>query len=381
MPIYSPGRRRAILLLLLTSVLLLTLDLRGSQIIDAARRGFDKVQEPFRNAAEVVSRPIENAWRGITDYEALAERNRQLQEEIDAARADTVSARAVIIEDQQLRALNDLESLGDYPTLIATVVGQGPTNIDQVIEINRGSEDGIEVGMPVISTAGLVGRVTAPVEPNRARIMLILDSRYAVDVKIVPQAPPTTTTTTTLPPEAMTTTTISAGPLPGDSTVPPPTTQPGDSTPPVTSAPPAAPGATTSSTLATDTSVPSSAPSSTVPVETLPATTTTIDVDLVRETGGLTGQGDGELPSVRFLDNAPTLGRHQVGDLVFTSGSQSSNAPANIPIGRVVEVIEGSAAAGPTLRVEPFAHLDRLYFVKVIIYRPNITGASDENGD
>src|SRR5918994_1430200 len=259
MPIYTPGRRRAIALLLLTSILLLTLDLRRNEVFDAARSGFDKVLQPFENAADVVTDPIRNAWNGITDYEEMSERNRVLQEELDAQRADIVAARAAIIERNQLLALNDLESLSDYPTVIATVVGQGPTNIDQIIEINKGSEDGIEVGMAVLSTAGLVGKVTAPVEPDRARIMLITDSRYSVDVKIVPEAPPPTTSTTT--------------------TTVPPTSPSLDST------------------------------TTTGPTTTLPATTTTIDVDLVRETGGFSGQGEGELPSVEFLDNTPAVGR------------------------------------------------------------------------
>ena len=58
MPLYTPGRRRAIVLLLLTSVLLLTLDLRGNAVIDAVRTGYNKVLEPFESAADVVTRPI-----------------------------------------------------------------------------------------------------------------------------------------------------------------------------------------------------------------------------------------------------------------------------------------------------------------------------------
>ena len=44
MATYSPGRRRTILLLLLTSILLLTLDLRGNAIFESARNGFDKAE-------------------------------------------------------------------------------------------------------------------------------------------------------------------------------------------------------------------------------------------------------------------------------------------------------------------------------------------------
>lgn len=362
MPIYTPGRRRAIALLLLTSILLLTLDLRGNEVFDAARTGFDKVMEPFESAAEVVTRPIENAWNGITDYENLAETNRQLREELDAQRADIVSAQVAIIERNQLLALNDLESLADYPTVIATVVGQGPTNIDQIIEINKGSNDGIEVGMAVLTTAGLVGKVTAPVEADRARIMLITDSRYSIDVKIVPQTPPTTTTTTT------TTTTVPGSTPPGEAAAE-------DST--ETSAPEPATtttSSTTSTTTTTSTTVPAEdtegSPTTTAPTTTAAATTTTIDINLVRETGGFEGQGEGELPSIVYLDNTPSLGGFEEGDLVFTSGSQDSLAPANIPIGRVVNVIERSTSEGPMLQVEPYADLDSLYFVRVVLYKP-----------
>ena len=50
MAIYSVGRKRVILALLLTTVLLLTLDLRGNPAIDAAREGFTQVMRPVETA-------------------------------------------------------------------------------------------------------------------------------------------------------------------------------------------------------------------------------------------------------------------------------------------------------------------------------------------
>src|SRR6478735_5029820 len=143
MPLYTPGRRRAIVLLLLTSVLLLTLDLRGNAVFDTARSGFSKLLDPFETAADVVTRPVRNAWRGITDYDEVQEENERLRDQLDAQRGDQVAAQAAIQDYQELLALNDLQSLGDYPTIVAMVVGESPSNLDQVIEINKGSRDGI----------------------------------------------------------------------------------------------------------------------------------------------------------------------------------------------------------------------------------------------
>jgi len=99
-------------------------------------------------------------------------------------------------------------------------------------------------------------------------------------------------------------------------------------------------------------------------------TTTTLDLNLVRETGGFNGQGDGSFPQVDFLSQTPAVGRFEDGDYVFTSGSEDSLAPANIPIGRVVNVVNRSTSEGPLLEVEPFADLDRLYFVRIVLYKP-----------
>ena len=133
MPLYTPGRRRAIVLLVLTSVLLLTLDLRGNAVIDAVRTGYNKVLEPFESAADVVTRPIRDAWRGVTRYDELEEENQRLREQIAAQRAAEVAATAQIAEHQEELELNNLPSLSDYPTVVATVVGGSPTNIDQRI--------------------------------------------------------------------------------------------------------------------------------------------------------------------------------------------------------------------------------------------------------
>ena len=345
MPLYTPGRRRAIILLLLTSVLLLTLDLRGNAIFDAARSGFTKILDPVETAADVVSRPVRNAWHGITHYEEIEAENERLRDQLDAQRGDQVAAQAAIEDFQRLLALNNLPSLGDYPSITATVVGESPSNLDQVIEINKGSNDNIEVGMAVYAPGGLVGKVTAPVLPDRATVMLLTDSRYAVGVKVVPGAPPETTTTP-------------APPSSEASTVPPGT----DAAPPTSEGEPA-PG----------TSIPeTTAPPSTEPPDTTTSstTTTTIDVTSSRETGQLRGQGADQLPQVDLLADTPVFGRFAEGDIVLTSGGTEGLAPPDIPVGTVTNVINRSSAEGPLLEIEPLADLSRLHFVRIVLYKP-----------
>ena len=98
-------------------------------------------------------------------------------------------------------AIFDLESAGDFGRVVASVIGQSPNNLDQIIEIDKGTSDGIRVGNPVVNPAGsLIGKITSATS-DRARVMLLTDTNYAVLAKIVrPEplpAPPATTTTTT----------------------------------------------------------------------------------------------------------------------------------------------------------------------------------------
>jgi rod shape-determining protein MreC len=353
MPLYTPGRRRAIILLLLTSVLLLTLDLRGNAVLDAVRTGYNKVLEPFESAADVVTRPIRNAWRGITDYEDKAEEVERLREQLDAQRADQISAQAQIIEHNELLALNNLPALSDYENVVATVVGASPTNIDQVIEIDKGRDDGIDVGMAVVSSAGLVGKITTPLLDDRAYVMLLSDLQYATQVKVVPGAPPRTTTSTT----------ASSTTVPGHV---PPGSAPVGTTPTESSS---TTSTTSTTTTTTSSTVPTEQPTTTEST-TSTSTSTTLDLDSPRETGVLRGQGDGELPEVDLLADTPVIGRIRRGDIVLTAGGTESLAPQNIPVGLVVNVVNRSTAEGPLLEVEPLANLDELNFVRVVLYKP-----------
>jgi len=325
MSLYTPGRRRAILLLLLSSLLILTVDLRGNAILDGLRSGYNQAMRPFESAAEVVARPVRNAWRGITRYDDLENENQLLREEIQGQEANNIVSMAIIAQYYELLAYYNLESPGSYDRVMAYVVGQTPNNIDQVIEINVGTNDGIREGMSVISPSGLVGKIT-DADPDRSRVMLITDARYGVQVKVVRPEPIETTTTTT--------TTIAG-------------------------APPASVVDTSASTTST----------TIAGATTLPATTTTLP-DPQRETGQLEGRGPSEAPVVIFVADTPSFGPPAVGDIVSTSGGRLSLAPADIPIGEVIEVRPGSPAEGLVVVVQPYATLDDLEFVQVILYTP-----------
>lgn len=349
MAIYSAGRRRTIIILLLTSVLLITLDLRGNAIFNAARTGFSYAIRPFEIAGEVITTPVARVWSGITEVDDLKAENERLQRLVDESLNIRVSGLNAMIENRDLRALLNLESLASYDRITGEIIGSSPSNFDQRVEINRGSLKGIKVGMPVVNEAGLVGKITQ-VNPETSIVMLVTDPLYHVPVKVVaevlptPSTEPPVTAPSGLPIDDVTTTTstttTTTTTVPSDGSLP-------DGSPPT-------PGTTTTTTSSTST------------------TTTTIvePIEETRETGDLNGQGSEDLPRVRFIADSPQFGRIEVGDQVLTSGGSLSLAPPGIPVGTVANVIENPGTAGLELEVELNVDLERLSFLSVILYQP-----------
>lgn len=383
MATYSLGRRRVIALLFLSSILLITLDIRGSAAIDRLRSGFALVLDPFDTAARTVTRPVVNAWRGMTEYGDLIRENERLRERLAQQRGAAIEAQAAIMEYQDLLELRGLIGLG-YPNVQAQVQGASPSNFQYTVEISKGSSDGIRVGMPVVNGAGLVGKITQ-VFPDSSIVLLITDPEFSVGAKILTSrvvAPVVTTVpdeSSTIPgglidPNPSTTTT-----LPGDTSAAPGTTladSPATGTTTTTTDPSALPGTLTTDLLTSqspdDTGTLLDGDSSGTDIPTTATTTTLPTVEVIRETGTLRGQGADRPLVLDFIEQSTTANNLEAGSTVETAGGANSIAPAGLPIGLVSRVSKQPGSNVPIVEVESAAgDLSRLTFVTVLLYLPN----------
>ncbi len=350
MAVAQSTRRRAIILLVLTSIILITLDLQNSSAISGLRNVFGTIFRPVESTTRVITRPISNAWHGIFDYNDVLDENDRLREKVAQQEGATVAAAASVRLAQELLALNGLPTLAGINAVTAQVIGDSPTNFSQTIEINQGSESGIRVGMPVLNAAGLIGKITKAYG-NRSVVMLITDPDFALSVKVVNSPRQTTTTTIAKSNAAVPSPVVPVEPdasLEGE--------------------------ASTTTTTTTTTTIAGFTPS----VTTLPATpsgvssiTVPLASDLaVRETGVIEGRGPSRQPTVRFISNAVRFGDIQVGVPIVTAGGSRSLSPPDILIGTVARVVERLGSAGPVLEIEPVADLTNLSFLRVLLYQP-----------
>ena len=404
MAIYSVGRRRVILALLLTSALLLTIDLRGNPFVDRARDAVGRVMSPVDSAVGVVTNPLERAWNGIVNYDDVERENQALQDEVDRLIGTQAAAEAAVLQAQEILALNNLPALSGIETELAQVIGGAANNIDQVIEINKGRSSGIAVGMPVVNQAGLIGKVTS-VTDNTARVMLVTDTNYTVGVTVTAAADAEAALETASGDENASVITSPSGLTPDEieeqgssstssTSTTTTTTTPGGGEPP--SGPP-----TPDTTLpgGSDTTIPNFvdpvtgepltqqqvlliaeaqeadaaaalAAAAAAAEAATGTTTTTVPIVVRKEYGALEGRGRRLLPQIRFVQDNPALAELQVNDLVETAGGSESLAPPGIPVGRVANRADRPGSGGPLLDVELNADLTRLNYVRVVLYKP-----------
>jgi rod shape-determining protein MreC len=188
----SGGRSRlrfTLLLLVLTAITLLTLDFRGFGPLESAHNAAQSVFTPISDGATGVFRPVGNWWSGMFHSSDLEEENKQLKNQLDDLNGQVAANANAATELDQLKAQLNIQFVGQNQTVRARVTTGAIGNFDNTVEIDKGSSSGLKVDMPVVSGAGLIGKVVK-VTDSRAVISLITNRDFQVGVKVTAKPKP-----------------------------------------------------------------------------------------------------------------------------------------------------------------------------------------------
>lgn len=177
------GRSRfTLLLLVLTSITVLTLDFRGSGAVDSVRGAAATAFGPLRDAGSWVGGPVADAWNGVLGYGDLESENERLRERIQELEGRDAQAEDVLRQMDEIAELDDVARWTDVPTVVARVTGGSLSNFQHTVELDKGSDDGLAEGMPVVTGSGLVGHLTQ-VTASRSVVRLITDPGWEFGVR------------------------------------------------------------------------------------------------------------------------------------------------------------------------------------------------------
>lgn len=114
----------------------------------------------------------------------LRERIAELEEQLARGQIELLQLREAASDyDRLVSLLSYTTALENQEFLTADVIGVDQTGIARNVIINRGTRDGIAVGMPVTTDLGLVGRISG-VSANASQVQLITDENSAVSSRL-----------------------------------------------------------------------------------------------------------------------------------------------------------------------------------------------------
>jgi rod shape-determining protein MreC len=179
------GRSRLLLIILIvTSLFLITLDLRGVKILDGLRSGTQNVLSPFQKAGSTVVSPFRDFFGDVTHLGRTRNEIEKLKADNARLRNQLLQRKSADAELDQLKSVLDLAGRASYKVLAARVISQGAsTSFTQTITIDAGTTSGVRQNMTVVSGEGLVG-VVKESYLNSALIMLATDPDFKVGVRV-----------------------------------------------------------------------------------------------------------------------------------------------------------------------------------------------------
>jgi len=137
----------------------------------------------FQEASWLVAGALHSVWDGYAALRGVREENARLARENTDLRVQLQQARANAAGADDMRALLGLRPHLPWTTTGADVVAGSLSPDYRAITIDKGLGDGVRRDMPVINSAGVLGRVALPAG-NTATVQLIIDRSAAVAVRI-----------------------------------------------------------------------------------------------------------------------------------------------------------------------------------------------------
>ena len=161
-------------------VILVLVSFKFSDQLSSVKTVVGNVMTPMQKGINTVGHFISDKFDLISSKQSLLDENKQLKQKLDEM---SYNNKILIGENSELENYRELYKLDkkypDYPKVAATVISRDGNNWFRVFTIDKGTEDGVEVDMNVISGNGLVG-IVSEAGKHYAKVRSIIDDKSNV---------------------------------------------------------------------------------------------------------------------------------------------------------------------------------------------------------
>ncbi|GHD25742.1 cell shape-determining protein MreC [Halioglobus pacificus] len=174
------GARLALALVVVVGLILA--DLRFNTF-SYSRAFLDTLLSPVYWLADVPASIDEWSNTHITSRTELQEENERLRRENLVMQGRTQQMASLQADNAAFRSLLNSTALLRDDVLVAELIGVSPDPARQQLIVNKGEDDGVYLGQPLIDADGLMGQVVE-VGALNARVLLITDATHSIPVQV-----------------------------------------------------------------------------------------------------------------------------------------------------------------------------------------------------
>jgi rod shape-determining protein MreC len=178
-----PSRHKSLTLLaavVVAQVLLLAVQIKREQQVRLIRVWAVELISPLQRSGSWIIYNFEHGWGNYVSLRNTRQDNQSLRSELDRLKVRNAELEGRALEADRLAAmLHFRQGHADVPMTAARVIGGSPDSGSLVVNIDRGSRDGIRRDMGVITPDGVVGKIFA-VYPDISQVLLLGDKDSGV---------------------------------------------------------------------------------------------------------------------------------------------------------------------------------------------------------
>ena len=178
---------------LVVGLILLTLSLLAPARYEAVRGAAIDVTAPITGGLRAVVDTVEGVFTGAGNYWDAARQNDQLKRDNKAMRQQIIRARAVLQENLQLKATLQLREHSRGTVATGRIVGSSFSSPRRFAILSAGTQEGVQIGMPVRTADGLIGRII-DAGAIASRVLLVSDRSNIVPARILRTGQPVIST-------------------------------------------------------------------------------------------------------------------------------------------------------------------------------------------